>query len=68
MEETANNDLGVTREHIMAAISILTLRQGHPSLSEFQLNMVQEMVLNHNSLNQLPTGKNEKSLSLIIIS
>ena len=57
MEETVNNELLVPREHIVAAITILTERQGHPSLSEFQINMVQEMVLNHNSLNQLPTGK-----------
>ena len=62
MEVTANNDLLVPREHIVTAITILTERQGHPSLSEFQINMVQEMVLNHNSLNQLPTGK-KKSLT-----
>ena len=57
MDETVNIELLVSREHIVAAVSLLTQRQGHPQLSEFQITMVQEMVLNHNSLNQLPTGK-----------
>ena len=47
----------VRKEHIEAAITILTHRQGHPPLSKFQISMVQEMVWKHNSLNQLPTGK-----------
>ena len=57
MDETVILELPVAGEHIVAAISLLTQRQGHPQLSEVQITMVQEMVLNHNSLNQLPTGK-----------
>ena len=47
----------VQREHTMSAINILTKRQGHPDLSEVQINMVHAMVLKQNSLNQLATGK-----------
>ena len=47
----------VQREHTMSAINILTKRQGHPDLSEVQINMVHVMVLKQNSLNQLATGK-----------
>ena len=56
MEDDRNN-LTVKKEHTVAAINILTAKQGHPPLSNVQINMVQEMVLNHNSLNQLATGK-----------
>ena len=56
MEDDRNNET-VKREHTVAAINILTAKQGHPPLSDVQINMVQEMVLNHNSLNQLATGK-----------
>jgi hypothetical protein len=56
MEDDRNN-LTVKKEHTVAAINILTAKQGHPPLSNVQINMVQEMVLNHNRLNQLATGK-----------
>jgi hypothetical protein len=59
MDNTEKNDLIVHREHTVAAIKILTARQDHPPLSEVQVNMVQEMVLKHNSLNQLATGKHK---------
>ena len=49
-------DPHVQKEHTVAAINILVKRQGHPDLSDVQINMVHAMVLKQNSLNQLATG------------
>ena len=58
----------VSKADTVAAINILTARQGHPRLSEVQINMVHAMVLRQNSLNQLATGKDYIHYKLFIFT
>ena len=62
----ADIDIGTIR----SAIEIVRLRQGHPPLTDWQINMVEMLVNQKNSVNQLPTGSGKTwpviSLPLIL--
>ena len=46
----------ISKSEIHAATEIIRLRQNHPPLSEWQLNTVEMLVNQNNSVSQLPTG------------